>query len=75
MPCKSCGSENLGNFGGEIAIHFPGLQNIDRPHVYVSAEVVVCLDCGVAQFAFAEEPLRALERGEPVAKPDSTPLG
>ena len=23
----SCGSENLGNFTGEIAIHFSGLKN------------------------------------------------
>jgi hypothetical protein len=36
MPCKSCGSDNLGKFTGEIAIHFSGLKNINEPHVPVA---------------------------------------
>ena len=60
MPCPSCSSENRRTFGGEIAIHFPGLKNLDRSHVYVCAEVAVCLDCGAAQFAMQEAELRLL---------------
>ena len=63
MPCKSCGAENLYKFGGEMVIHFPGLQNLDKPHVYVSAEIVVCLTCGAAQFAIQEAELRLLQEG------------
>ena len=33
IPCKSCGSLNQGKFTGEVAIHFPGLKNIDKPIV------------------------------------------
>jgi hypothetical protein len=60
MPCKSCGSENLGKFTGEIAIHFRGLKNINEPHVWVFPELVVCLNCGFAEFAVSETELRRL---------------
>jgi hypothetical protein len=62
MRCKSCGSNNLGKFLGEIAIHFPGLNNLDMPIVWVFPELVVCLDCGIAQFAVPEAELRQLVR-------------
>ena len=64
MSCKSCGSENLHKFGGEIDIRFPGLKNLDRPHLYVSAELAVCLDCGTARFALPEDELRLLGKGD-----------
>jgi predicted nucleic-acid-binding Zn-ribbon protein len=63
MPCKSCGSENLGKFTGEIAIHFRGLQNINEAHVWVFPELVVCLNCGFAEFAVPETELRLLAKG------------
>lgn len=30
MTCESCLSERLCNFNGEIAIHSPGLQGLDK---------------------------------------------
>ena len=63
MPCKACGSENLGKFMGEIAIHFRGLKNINKPHVWVFPEVVVCLNCGFAEFAVPETELSLLSKG------------
>ena len=60
MRCKSCGSENAGNFTAEVAIHFSGLKNIDRPHVFVFPALMVCLDCGIAEFAVSEIELRLL---------------
>jgi hypothetical protein len=63
MSCKACGSENLGKFGGELAIHFPGLKNIDEPAVWVFPELAVCLDCGVAEFVVPEDQLRLLAKG------------
>jgi predicted nucleic-acid-binding Zn-ribbon protein len=60
MPCKSCGSKNLGKFTGEIAIHFSGLENINEPHVFVFPELLVCLNCGFAEFAVTETELRRL---------------
>jgi hypothetical protein len=64
MPCKSCGSVNQTKFTGEIAIHFSGLKNIDKPVVWVFPEIVVCLDCGTAEFAVPEAELRQLARGD-----------
>ena len=63
MACKSCGSENLHKFMGEIVVHFPGLKNLDKPPVYVCCEVVVCLTCGAAQLAVPEAELRLLQKG------------
>jgi hypothetical protein len=67
MPCKFCGSPHQSEFGAEMGIHFPGLKNIDKPVVWVFPKVVVCLDCGTAEFAVPEAELRLLAKGE--AKP------
>jgi|GEM_PF-1658325 hypothetical protein len=64
MPCKSCGSINQSKFTGEIGIHFPGLKNIDKPVVWVFPEIVVCLNCGTAEFAVPEAELPRLAKGE-----------
>ena len=47
-----------------MAIHFPGLKNLDNPHVYVSTELAVCLDCGAAQFDVQEAERRLLRQGD-----------
>ena len=60
MPCKSCGAANQSKFTAEIAIHFPGLKNINKPVVWVFPEIVICLDCGTAEFAVPEAELRLL---------------
>jgi hypothetical protein len=62
MSCKSCGSVNQKKFSAEICIHFPELKDIDKPVVWVFPEVVVCLDCGTAEFAIPEAELRQLAK-------------
>jgi hypothetical protein len=47
-----------------MGIHFPELKDIDKPVVWVFPEVVVCLDCGTAEFAVPEEELRQLAKGD-----------
>ena len=42
------------------------LENIDKPVVWVFPEVVVCLDCGTAEFV-PEAELRQLARGDAAA--------
>jgi hypothetical protein len=64
MPCELCGSVNQSEFSGEIGIHFPGLKNIDKPVVWVFPELVVCFDCGIAEFAVPEAELRLLGKGD-----------
>ena len=60
--CKSCGSENVAKLTGEVAMRFAGLKNIDRPVVMVFPDFVVCLACGIAQFAVPEAQLHALTK-------------
>lgn len=62
MPCKSCGSQNLGKFAGEITIHVPGFKDIHEPPVYLSPQLAVCLACGVVQFAVPEVELHLLAK-------------
>jgi len=67
MPCKSCRSVNQKKFSAEMGIHFPGLRNIDEPVVCVFPELVVCLDCGTAEFVIPEVELRQLAKGDAAA--------
>ena len=60
MVCRSCGLEKLSKFVGELAIHFPGLKNLDKPTVWVFPEISVCLNCGDAEFAVPERELFVL---------------
>jgi hypothetical protein len=63
MPCRSCGSVNQSKFLAEMGIHFPGLKSIDKPVLWVFPELVICLDCGTAEFTVPEAELRQLAEG------------
>jgi hypothetical protein len=54
LVCMSCGSATLREFSAKTGIHFPGLRNIDKPVVWVSAGLFVCMNCGTNTTAFAE---------------------
>jgi hypothetical protein len=60
MACTVCGSDRQSKFHGEVAIHFPGLQGLDKPIVWVFPQLSVCLNCGVAQFAVSKAELSVL---------------
>jgi hypothetical protein len=51
-------------FNGEIAIHFPGLEGLDKPIVWVFPKVLVCLSCGFTEFAIPETELRQLAESD-----------
>jgi hypothetical protein len=62
MTCRSCGSNNQAEYGAEINIHLP--RDRDNAAVLVFPKLVVCLDCGIAEFTVPEAELRLLgERG------------
>jgi hypothetical protein len=69
MACRSCGSDKQGGFTAEIAIHSPGLKGVDKPVVWVFPNVLVCWNCGNAEFTIPETELRQLE------EPDATAAG
>ena len=54
MSCKSCHSLNQRYFGAEMGIHFMGLQNLDKPTVWVFPQLLVCMDCGFTEFNLPE---------------------
>jgi hypothetical protein len=58
MTCRSCTSNNRAEYGAEINIHLPKDQ--DKAALLVFPKLVVCLDCGVAEFTIPEVELRQL---------------
>ena len=63
MTCTSCGSTKESKSTGEIAIHFTGLKDLNKPIVWVFPEIFVCLDCGDARFVVPEPELHLLAKG------------
>jgi hypothetical protein len=63
MTCRLCGSNNQAEYGAEINIHLP--RGGDKAAVLVFPKLIVCLDCGVAEFTVPEAELRQL--GKPGA--------
>ncbi len=63
MSCLSCGSKKQAEFSAEMLIHFGGLKNLDRPAVWLFPEVLVCLDCGIAQATIPASELAQLAAG------------
>jgi hypothetical protein len=67
MQCKLCGAVNTSRFIAEMGIRSPGLKNIEKPIVWVFPEVIVCLDCGAAEFVVPEAELRLLTKSDAAA--------
>jgi hypothetical protein len=64
VTCKSCGLEKQLEFTAEIAIHFPGLNGLEKSIVWLFPKLIVCLNCGNAEFAVPESELRVLAKGD-----------
>ena len=67
MACKRCDSGNQRTFNGEVAIHFPGLNALDKPIVFVFPKLVVCVQCGLTEFTVPERELRLLAQDAPAS--------
>ena len=44
-------------------LHFPDYESLEKPTVWVFSDVVICIDCGFAEFSVAKRELRALTKG------------
>ena len=60
VSCNTFGSDNQASFNGEVAIHFPGLEGLDKPIVWVFPQILVCVKCGASQFAIPKDELSVL---------------
>jgi hypothetical protein len=67
MDRKQCDSHNQSTFNGEVAIHFPERNGLDKPTVFVFAKLVICLQCGLTEFTVPESELRLLAQKAPAA--------
>jgi hypothetical protein len=63
VACRSCGSKDQTQFGGEIAVHPLGLENVDKPMTLVFARLLVCMNCGFTELTMAKNELRLLGKG------------
>jgi len=66
MKCDCGVSSTVKRFGAEVALHFPGLDGLKKPIVWVFPNVEVCLDCGAAEFVMPERELTVLRSGQSV---------
>ena len=64
--CKRCLSQSQKEFSSELAIHFKGLAGLNKPIVWVFPKLLVCSQCGFAEFTVPERELRVLRDGTPV---------
>ena len=68
MRCKSCKPESQLEFGAEMIVHFPGLEGLDKPVVWVFPKLLVCMDCGFTEFGIPETQLALLANGRGKSK-------
>ena len=53
MGVCRCGSTRK-SFNAEIALHFPGLDGLKKPIVWLFPSIETCLNCGTAEFVVPE---------------------
>ena len=69
MACPKCQSESLSQIPAEIRLYRNHTRTLSHPPLSPSPEVLVCLDCGWAEFSIPQSWLDAgwlRQNGEPV---------
>ena len=56
----SCSLDSRRTSNGEVALHVPGLEGLEKPTLFVFPAVQVCLNCGFAAFVVDDADLRSL---------------
>jgi hypothetical protein len=74
MSCQSCHSGEVREYIAEVNIHFPGSQGSTIPTVWVFPKLLVCLDCGAAQFTIPDAERRDLAERDYRSRADKAPL-
>ena len=70
MRCGRCGAPEQNEFPAEISIHFPKpLNDPAKLPVLVFPKLLVCFQCGRAEFAVPEAELSLIVKGSGVAEP------
>ena len=61
MTCKRCGSNQVKDFDGEVAIRIPEREGADKMTVMLFPELIVCVRCGVVEFMLPTDKLDQLK--------------
>ena len=68
MTCEKCGNPEQNQFKAEIAIHFPERPNDPwKAPVLVFPKLLICSQCGRADFTVPETELGLLAKGNVTA--------
>ena len=66
MTCKRCGSNQVKDFDGEVAIRIPEREGADKATGMLFPELIVCVRCGVVEFMLPTDKLELLKnRSQP----------
>jgi hypothetical protein len=57
MSCRACNSSNQCELPAEIALHLPGIRNLDKAAVFAFPMLLVCLDCGFTEMVVTQAEL------------------
>jgi len=66
VSCGVCGSTHEQKFESEVTIHFPKLKDIDKNIIVLAPELLICLDCGRAEFVVPRGKLARLAEADAV---------
>lgn len=62
MACQKCASTNERSFKAELTAAFKEIENLNQSPVYMSQDILICLDCGHAELTFPPKALELLQR-------------
>lgn len=59
--CPSCKSDNQRAFSAEVNVHFPGIEGLTIPTLWLFPTILVCMDCGTSRFTIADAERKELD--------------
>jgi hypothetical protein len=62
MACKKCASANERSFKAELTAAFKEIESLNQAPVYMSQDILICLDCGHTELTFPAKALVLLQR-------------
>jgi hypothetical protein len=62
MSCLLCASNHQAEFSAEMMIHLTSFKHLDQTDVLLFPKLLLCLDCGFAQFTATHDTLAQLAK-------------
>jgi hypothetical protein len=71
MACSKCASANDRSFKAELTAAFKEIESLNQAPVYMSQDILICLDCGHTELTFPPKALELLQRMTPTRNSQS----